>query len=87
MSIIEEIRRFLLPEIIRLEEKNKSLDSRNEELLRIVSKLQGEILHLKDRVLKLEIKYEGIEEKIVAKIILTLLKHSKQLPGESEKNK
>jgi len=80
MSILEEIRRFLLPEIIGVEKEIKFLNSKNEDLLKIISKLQDDILQLKERVSKLEMQQEGIEEKISAKIILTLLKHFNQLP-------
>lgn len=80
MGILHEVRRFLLSEIIGLEKEIKFLNSRNEELLKIISSLQDDILQLKDRVLKLEMNVEGLEERIVAKIIMTLLKYSRQLP-------
>jgi predicted nuclease with TOPRIM domain len=82
VNILEEIRRILLPEITGLEKEIKFLSLRNEELLKIISKLQEDIEKIKERLLKLEIEQGGLEEKIVSKLILTLFKQYKQLPDK-----
>lgn len=84
MNIIDAIRKFILPEIIGFEKELKFLCLRNEELSRIVSNLEAQLLDLKERVLRLELKHEGLEERIAAKLILTLAEHHKQLPNKDE---
>ncbi len=49
MGILKEIRRFLFPEIIGLEKEIKFLNSKNEKLLKIISKLEDDILQFKEK--------------------------------------
>ena len=70
--ILRAIRKLVLSERRRLEDRLKNLESRQQEFLSLVSNRQAqlelEVKDLRDRVSKLEGKYENIEESVITRL-------------------
>lgn len=79
MGIIDEVRKILMPEIIKLQDGLDFLNLRYEQILASLTDLNKEINSLKERLARLEGKSEGMEDKIITKvenkILLTFLKN------------
>ena len=70
--ILRTIKKLVLSERRRLEDGLKNLESRQQEFLSLVSSRQSqmelEVRDLRDRVARLEGRYESIEESVITKL-------------------
>jgi predicted nucleic acid-binding Zn-ribbon protein len=66
--ILQAIKKLLLPELEDLQKELKAAGSKQEEILGILSKMQSEIVELRERLARVEGKYENVAETVLAQV-------------------